>query len=146
AVAQVRDALTTASSRALPDCSRIASWPTRTLSTSRRLHLPPDVAEEAAHGRGRFALHEGPDHTLHEAGNRGVRGDRLREAHLRAVLRRPLENDRAADVGVVALDREALEADPVDAVALVTRRVAGHHAHRAGGTLPGDEAVGVRAH
>ena len=32
----------------------------------------------------------------------------------------------AADVGVVALDREALEADPVDAVALIARGVAGH--------------------
>src|SRR5215475_1225074 len=107
---------------------------------SRRLHLPPDVAEEATHARGRFALYEGPDRTLHEAGDGGVRGDRLREAHPRAVLRRPLENDRAADVCVVALDWEALEADPVDAVALIARGVAGHHAHRAGGALPGDEA------
>src|SRR5262249_16378007 len=69
---------------------------------SRPLHLPLDVAEEAANGRGRFALYEGPNQTLHEAGHRGVRGDRLREAHPRGGLRRPLENDRAADVGVVA--------------------------------------------
>src|SRR5262249_17444474 len=68
------------------------------------------------------------------------------EAHPRAVLRRLLENDRAADVCVVAIDREALEADLVDTVALIARGVAGHHAHRAGSALPGDEAEGVRAH
>src|SRR5262249_9761629 len=113
---------------------------------SRPLHLPLDVAEEAANGRGRFTLYEGPNQTLHEAGHRGVRGDRLREAHARAVLRRPLENDRAADVGVVALDWEALEADPGDAVALIARGGAGHHAHRAGRALTGDEAVGVGVH
>src|SRR5262249_50340511 len=105
-----------------------------------------DVAEEAANGRGRFALYEGSDKALHEAGHRGVGGDGLREAHPRGGLPRLLENDRAADVGVVALDWEALEADPVDTVALIARGVAGHHAHRASRALPGDEAVGVGAH
>src|SRR5262249_47888531 len=113
---------------------------------SRRLHFPLDVTEEAANRRGRFALYKGPNQTLEEAGHRGVWGDRLREAYPRAGFRRRLENDRAADVGVVALDWDALEADPVDAVALIVRGVAGHHAHRASGTLPGDEAVGVGAH
>src|SRR5262249_39272990 len=114
-------------------------------SLSRRLHLPLDITEEATHARGCFVLYEGPDQTLQQAGHRGVRGDRLRESHPRAVLRCLFENHRAADVGVVALDREALEADPVDAVALIARGVAGHHAHRPGGALLGDEAVGGRA-
>src|SRR5262245_21170065 len=113
---------------------------------SLRLHFPLDVTEEAANRRGCFALYEGPNQTLDEAGHRGVWGDGLREAHPRGALRRPLKNDRAADVGVVALDWETLEADPVDAVALVVRGIGGHHAHRAGGTLSGDEAVGVGPH
>src|SRR5262249_28165627 len=48
---------------------------------SRLLHLPLDVTQEAANRRGRFALYEGPNQTLKEAGHRGVWGDRLREAH-----------------------------------------------------------------
>src|SRR5262249_53765214 len=96
--------------------------------------------------RGRFALYEGPDRTLHEAGDGGVRGDRLREAHPRAVLRRPLENDRAADVCVVALDWEALEADPVDAVALIARGVAGPHPPPGRRRAPGRRSGGVGAH
>src|SRR5262249_38784768 len=42
-------------------------------------------------------------------------------------------------------DWEAVEEDPVDAVAFIARGVAGHHAHGAGGTLPGDEAVSIGA-
>src|SRR5262249_52977906 len=112
----------------------------------RLLEFPPDVVEETAYGRRRFPLYERPDQTLHEARHRSVRGNHLRETHLGATVPRTLEHHRAADVRVVVLDRDALEADPVDAVAFVARRVACHHAHRAGGALPGDEAERIGAH
>src|SRR5262245_19569911 len=53
---------------------------------SLRFHLPAGVVEEAAYGRRRFVLDEGPDQTLEETGHRRIRGDRLREADPRRGL------------------------------------------------------------